>query len=627
MLVAAVGSPTLVATNEVCLEPTHLADAHHLEWNKCIIHLRVYIKGDHPSSPVLIDAPPQTASLMWVFLVVVLTTCCLAQPWAMAPLPDSGWLATMSGVHGVLRVETDSQSATVSSLLRGHDRMTGVVVVQDDVLGTHDLLVYVASFDGHSVYRYQVDAETNSVRGELAMVSPTNPRGLALAAADRMCVSGSSSPEVRVLQCYRITRALSDDGVTIDEWWVMVSNFQWDADQQDASTDFILFDPQSKPVEAARGGSVWVDDTRGSLVRFAVDSATGLHFPDTLTGVYSADQPHLTFTASDAPDTHYVVEPERVVRIAWTDNNAPQAAVLDRPYAAMSGADWLRAVVWRALVLDAEQRVYISLVDDAVVEIDLPSEVVPSSTPSLPARPSTSSAPGVSASSAPGVSASSVPSISAVPLPGISASSVPSISAVPLPSVFASSVPSASPAPLLGVSASAAPDVSPPLVGVSASSTPLPGVSASAAPDVSASTSPVPSESAFPSQSSSATARPLLPEVEEQESKQNGGNEKLWALVTLIVPCCAIPLLAGAAWKNRRRLAAVVPPRIRIALSGTEGLKEMPLGAPDLEGATPVHEFYDMDQAINVAVPIASMNSPFKTGGPISDNGPLLSRA
>lgn len=475
---------------------------------------------------------------MWWLLLLACGVA--AHPWAMAPLPGDGraWAATMPGLHGVVQMHADSTSVIVNTLntsvlVRGHDRISGVAVVRDTMLGTGDLLVYVAAFDGDAVYRYQLDGRTGAVRGELAMLSPDSPRSVVLAADDRICVTGTHAPDVRVLQCYRIMRALDDaDGATINEWWVMVSQFLWDAPTDGIAVDHVLFDSRAKSLEAARGGSLWIDDTHGSLVRFAVDSVSGMHLPDVMRAAYAPGVAHTVFTAEDTRDRHYFVEADRVRVLQWVDGE-PRLEALPTPWKQMTPRDWLRAVVWRASSLSDEQRVYLSLTAGAAFALPLDRTAEAIASGEMAASPSATPQPSATATGTVPPSASATPS------------------ATPTPTVFI--------------------------------------------------------------------------HIEEEVAEPHNGKRDLtglWALVVLVLPCCALPVVLVLAWTNRRRIAPYLPRRGWLAIKPSGGLQPM-----DLHGVSgePVatQSFYDMNTATSVAVPIGR-NMSFQLGASPADNERLL---
>lgn len=297
-------------------------------------------------------------------------------PWAFEPVPDepAHWLATWPGVHGVLSVRADNMSTVINrlrveTLLPGHDRITGLAACREG----RDLLVYVTSYDDHRVWRYQLDGESGAVRGQLQMLSPHNPRAvLALDGCRQICVSGSDAHDThrRVVQCYRVDRALDDDGVSIDEWWVMVSAYQWPrADGDDGATpspESLLHDPHATALEASPSGSLWIDTkTQRRLVRFAVDSQTGVHFPDEypLPGALSAQR--LDWAAG----TLGVADSEDTAVLDWSDTGLLGWTSLDGPHQLSDHEEALRVIAWRYAGLGAFDR--LALADDRSTVIEM----------------------------------------------------------------------------------------------------------------------------------------------------------------------------------------------------------------------------------------------------------------
>lgn len=355
--------------------------------------------------------------LVVAILVALVVSACVAtdalRPWTLVDLPLPGtqprWLATWPGVRGVMLVSTTddstvSNSITVQRVINGHERMTGLAVWHDTTLGSGDLLVYVNSFDNHRVWRYQVDPTDWSVRGQLQMLSPQHPLGLTLSAGgDSICVTGDTTDATRVVQCYRISRALADDGVTINEWWVLMSNFQWTgaaADPEHPRAESLMYDTQALPTEASRAGSVWVDPKQpaGWLVRFPVDSITGAFMPSSLTLPDGLDAVRLSWTITEVGNQHLLVAANSAYRVSWSrDTGAPVVSAAEPLHATVSPHDHLRAVVWRNAALGQFDRLDLALggnvvtlsynrLDDAIAVGEVAPS--PSQTPSTTPPPS-----------------------------------------------------------------------------------------------------------------------------------------------------------------------------------------------------------------------------------------------
>lgn len=331
--------------------------------------------------------------------VAVLAACTAAvdvRPWTLVadPRAPHQWFATWPGVKGISLVAADNASTavngfTVSHLLDGHSRMTGLAAWQH--ADTGDLLLYVASYDDHRVWRYQLDARTGASRGQLQMVGPDHPMGLALFDdGDTMCVSGELA-NARVVQCYRIQRRLDADGVSIDEWWVMMANYQWERDSVAApqpKAEAMWRDPRALAIEGSPAGSLWID-TKERLIRFPLDSITGAYMPQEVPVSLGAER----LTLGDG----VIVAPSAARRVTWQT----QPTIQDAEPLHEHTQQLLRAVIWRQATLSDAERVRLHLERDARVERQfnrLPAalaqgEVSPSATvaptPSVTALPTT----------------------------------------------------------------------------------------------------------------------------------------------------------------------------------------------------------------------------------------------
>ena len=310
-------------------------------------------------------------------LMVCVVGCCLAtpvRPWTLVDLPGSStqWLATWPGVRGIMLLSADTESAvtnrlTVHRVASGYDRTTGLAVWPSDL--NSDLLVYVNSYDEHRVWRYQIDPATWRVRGQLQMQSPQHPLGVSLSAdGETACVSGDS-PTSRVVQCYRIARALDDDGVTINEWWVLKSNFQWDGSVTQPRPEALLFDSRALPTDVSPHGSVWIDSklSPGNLVRFPMDSLTGAFMPSTL--VFPTALPEQRLVWSTAEASHVIVSEHDAYTIDWSETqNAPAMVPAEPLFETVDSHTHLKAVVWREAALDNFDRLTLGA-DNAVITI------------------------------------------------------------------------------------------------------------------------------------------------------------------------------------------------------------------------------------------------------------------
>jgi len=300
--------------------------------------------------------------------------------WSFVPSGTPNvWFATWPGIAGVMRVTACNSSLlrnelTITSQLTGHDRMTSVAVFVDAQLSP-DTLMYVTSYDTSRVYRYQLSSTTGGVRGGLSFAAPLFPRGLVVSDdGERACVTGAVDVSTRTVRCYRITRALADDGVTLDEWWVMVSNFEWSVHTDtslSATTDAVWFDSQARIEEAAASGSLWIDDTlEGGLIRFAVDSASGRNAAEATANVYTPGATHLTQTWRANADTHVIALVSGVfVRVQWTASGTPVIVGVPRAFEAVNAAEYATAVMWRQSALDDVQRLQLELVPGATVTV------------------------------------------------------------------------------------------------------------------------------------------------------------------------------------------------------------------------------------------------------------------
>lgn len=298
--------------------------------------------------------------------VAVLAACTAAvdvRPWTLVadPRAPHQWFATWPGVKGISLVAADNASTavngfTVSHLLDGHSRMTGLAAWQH--ADTGDLLLYVASYDDHRVWRYQLDARTGASRGQLQMVAPDHPMGLALFDdGDTMCVSGELA-DARVVQCYRIQRRLDADGVSIDEWWVMMANYQWERDSVAAphpKAEAMWRDPRALAIEGSPAGSLWID-TKERLIRFPLDSITGAYMPQEVPVSLGAERLPL--------GDGVIVAPSAARRVTWQTQPTTQDAEPLHEHT----QQLLRAVIWRQATLSDAERVRLHLERDARVE-------------------------------------------------------------------------------------------------------------------------------------------------------------------------------------------------------------------------------------------------------------------
>lgn len=483
--------------------------------------------------------------------------------WTLVDVPGgdgSQWLATWPGVRGVMLVSADNTSTVQNSInvkriIDGHDRMTGLTAWRDDEFGTGDLLVYVNSFDDHRVWRYQVDSTTWEVRGQLQMLSPQHPLGLSLATnGDNICVSGDTAAggETRVVQCYRVSRALSDDGVTIDEWWVMVSNFQWTGGPEDPThprAEALLYDANALPTEASLAGSLWVDCKQqpGQLVRFPVDSITGAFMPDFLALPASLPAERLTWTSSSSTGSHLLVAGDSAYEVSWSlASGSPGINAATPLWRATSAHDHLRAVVWRHVSLDPFQRLDLALLGaQATVTFDLVREAIASgevsASPSI--TPSTSGTP----SEAPATATHTV---------------APSPSATVAPSP----VPSASAAAL-----------------DNGGDEPLPW-----------------------NQNDSEKV------ASGHHNNNNQSLHALWALTSLALPCLCVPVAVWAVWRKRRTLSRAIPSQMTWLKSGQSVQPySMGVASAPTDGATGSwSQYYDVGDPSAVAIPTTIQNAP-----------------
>ena len=486
-----------------------------------------------------------------LLLLAVTAAATALHPWTMVPVADRQWLATWPGVHGVILMTADNTSTVANRVhaervLGGHDRMTGLAVWEDTEFGTGDLLLYVNSFDDHRVWRYQVTPDTWEVRGQLQVLSPERPHGLALdVTGDKMCVSGDTSLG-RVVKCYRIQRALADNGVDLNEWWVLVSNFQWTADSgpgEGPRAEAVLYDERALPTDASVSGSLWVDtkQARRPLVRFPVASITGAFMPSFTELPADISSERLTWT--DTPTTQLLLSAQSAYRLQWTKlGGAPLVLPAEPLHRTTDAADYLRGTLWRQTSLDVFQRLDLDDGGTVVVEFNRLADAI------------------------------AVGEVAASP------SQTPSQS--PTPSETSTASPSATPG-----------------------ATPLP----------SATLPPTPKPSLLPE-------IVVLPDEKEAAQKHHGGtsNERLWALTTLIVPFCCVPLAVVVAWRNRRGIArAVRQPRAALRWpKRSDSLQPYSVtGQGGEEGiAAGWTRLYDDREATAIALPLARDNSDFGDG-------------
>ena len=517
-----------------------------------------------------------------LFIAVALVACVHAEAlrsWTLVDLPSGSpspqWLATWPGVRGVMLVSADNTSTVhnavqVRRIIDGHDRMTGLTVWRDSNLGTGDLLVYVNSFDDHRVWRYQVDPTTWEVRGQLQMLSPQHPLGLALSAdGDSICVSGDTgNGEIRVAQCYRISRALSDDGVTIDEWWVMMSNFQWTGAATDPTrprAEALLYDSNALPTEASRAGSLWIDCKHqpGQLVRFPVDSITGAFMPAFLALPGSLDAQRLTWTAV-ADGSHLLVTADSAYKVTWSsDTGAAGVSAATPLWLTTTTHDHLRAVVWRHTALDSFQRLDLALLGaSTAVEFNLLDEAVQSGEVSQ--------------------SSSLTPSVSRTP------SSVPS----------ATRVPEASP------STTRAAYIPPP----SATLNPSPVPTASTEPVV---VVVVVDDPVLIVMNASTNDSEKIASSDSDDNS-NDSLHGLWALTSLALPCCCVPVAVWVVWRKRRTLSRGMPARMTWLKSGqTQQPYALACASGANDGATGQwSQYYDVGDPSAVAIPTTIQHAP-----------------
>lgn len=333
--------------------------------------------------------------------------------WTIVPNPveSNTWLATWPGVNGLMMIRAANASTvtnelTVSQLASmGHDRMTGLAVWNDVEFNTQTTLVYVNAYDDHHVWRYQMDIKTGVIKGQLQMQSPNLPIGLSLSRdGDTICVTGTNAlNQARIVQCYRITRSLDDDGVTINEWWVMTSNFQWNPTTTSTSTtltsESVLFDANALPTEASRRGSLWIDTRKSnSLVRFPFASLSGAYMPSFVALPSNTNQDRVAWSTENH-NTQIIADPVQIYTINW-NGNAPELTIASRPYDALTLNDYLMAIVWRFSSLDSFDRVQFHTTTGFSVTIPIQrtadaisiGEIAPSPTP----MPTSSAMPSVS---------------------------------------------------------------------------------------------------------------------------------------------------------------------------------------------------------------------------------------
>lgn len=353
-------------------------------------------------------------ALLLLLLLAAVASASSLHAWTLLDLPATAadepqWLATWPGVASVLLLRADNHSTVQNSIsvrrvLDGHDRMTGMALWYDTEFGTGDALLYVNSFDDHRVWRYQLDPETWAVRGQLQMLAPAHPMGLALRSdGDQMCVSGDGvNPASRGAHCYRISRALADDGQTIDEWWVLMAYFEWEDPSASKLpvSETVLFDSQARAVETSPRGSLWIDTKQTQLVRFPVDSTSGAFAAEVLPLPSAfASEPRLDWTDRNGTQVLVAADEGAALRIQW--NGAPALSSAEPLHRWMSvGDDLLRAVVWRQVVLDPFQRLELADNHEAVLTVSfdrLPAAILagevsasPSQTPSISATASIS---------------------------------------------------------------------------------------------------------------------------------------------------------------------------------------------------------------------------------------------
>jgi len=280
------------------------------------------------------------------------------------PGESAHWLATWPGVHGVMSVRADNESSVanrlhISTLLPGHDRITGVAACRDTRFSA--LFVYVTSYDEHRVWRYQLDTVSGAVVGQLQMLSPRQPRALSVVGedCDRVCVSGSMDDERRVVQCYRVERRLDDDAISVDEWWVMISNYQWprDAASDAPQPEALVHDPRATALEASPGGSLWIDTlATDDVTRFAVDSMTGIHFPHTLSLPAHMSPRRLSWY----DDGLTVADADTVATVQWSTSGPDHWTVRD--------THPLHVVAWRYALMDPFDRLALADNPSFVIE-------------------------------------------------------------------------------------------------------------------------------------------------------------------------------------------------------------------------------------------------------------------
>lgn len=295
-----------------------------------------------------------------LFLVVAIVCAADVRPWTLVadPRAPNQWFATWPGVKGILSVRAENESTavnafTVSHALDGQSRMTGLAAWQHPQTG--DVLLYATSYDDNRVWRYQLDARTGASRGQLQMLAPDHPMGVALFDdGDTVCVSGELA-NARVVQCYRIQRRLDDDGISIDEWWVMMSNYQWErtaAPQPVAEA--VWRDPRALGIEGSPSGSLWVDTTE-RLIRFPLDSITGAYMPQEVPLPLGAER----LALGDG----VIVAPTAARRVTW--QTQPTTSDAEPLYAHTQ--QLLRAVIWRHATLSDVDRVTLHLDPNAQV--------------------------------------------------------------------------------------------------------------------------------------------------------------------------------------------------------------------------------------------------------------------
>lgn len=373
-------------------------------------------------------------ALLLLISVATLIGASSLHSWTLLDLPatendEPQWLATWPGVAAVMLLRADNHSTvqnsvTLRRVLDGHDRMTGMALWYDNEFGTGDALLYVNSFDDHRVWRYQLDPRTWSVRGQLQMLAPPHPMGLALRSdGDQMCVSGDGvNPGSRGAHCYRISRTLADDGQTIDEWWVLMAYFEWEdpSGSKQPVSETLLFDSHARAVETSHRGSLWIDTKQWQLVRFPVDSTSGafaaevLSLPDAF-----ASEPRLDWTNRNGTQMLVAAEEGAALRVHW--DSAPTLDSAEPLHRWLSDDnDLLRAVVWRQLTLDAFQRLELADNHEAALVISFDRLSAAISAGEVSASPSHT--PSVSSSAS--VSHSNTPSPS-IPPPTPSPSALP----------------------------------------------------------------------------------------------------------------------------------------------------------------------------------------------------------